>query len=183
MSKLDFGHIADLHFSERFQLAGQLVLGEDGLNIRLTDVEKCVDAFGVASRAHASMFNLIVGDVFDHPRAYPNEEKVAIRAIDRLAKDGDVFIIPGNHDSGGPLEAPAVTCLVGRRNIHVALRPGYWDSFFDEEGAWSVAWRYLGQSCRSGSPRNTSRASAPCRGRRAQRSWRTTPTRPSRRRN
>lgn len=124
---ITFGHAGDLHFSERFQVAGQFIVGDDGLNLRLTDVERCVGAVVDRWIERQSLFAVIPGDVFDHSKPTPNEERVAHRALDRAASRMPLFFIPGNHDYNGPMEAPGIISFHGRPNMHVALVPGYWD--------------------------------------------------------
>jgi DNA repair exonuclease SbcCD ATPase subunit/DNA repair exonuclease SbcCD nuclease subunit len=125
---LRFGHTCDVHWSERAMIAGQHVVGPDGLNVRLTDVEKCFDAFTAACEKARAQFAVVAGDLFDLPRPTPTEERVAIRAVQRLVDAvGNVYMIGGNHDANGPLEANALACLELRPGVHIGHEPGYWD--------------------------------------------------------
>lgn len=140
---IKFGHTADNHFTERSQIAGQYVLGDDGLNVRLTDAERCINALADGWDAAGALFALFCGDVFDQSKPTPNEEKVAHRAIDRIARKRPVFLMPGNHDANGPLEAPGVVSFCGRPGIHVALVPGYWDIEITDDAAFSTTVRHV----------------------------------------
>src|SRR5438034_9762426 len=95
---LRIAHIADLHHSERMLLGGELVLApETGINIRLSDVQRCLDEFVEQARAFGATLTIIAGDVYDRCKPTPNEERAAIRSVDALAELGPVLVIPGNH--------------------------------------------------------------------------------------
>lgn len=86
----------------------------------------CLARIADAARAHGAAFVVVCGDVFDSPHATKSTVSAACSAIGQMPVP--VYVIPGNHDHGGPgslweqpfFQREAVKLAP---NLHVLLEP------------------------------------------------------------
>lgn len=118
-------HLSDIHFDERRQLAGSVRLDDAGHNEALTSTARCVAAIVDAACAAGPVdLWLVTGDVFDTATPTQLEERVAIEAIDRMARHAPVIVLAGNHDvPAAGAGATALECLKLRSGVHVVEEP------------------------------------------------------------
>jgi len=116
---------ADNHITERETVAGRIVLGPSGRNIRGEDRERCLNA--VIDGAIERGVDLLVdaGDLFDSSRPTPSEYVIVERALDRACGHFPVVCVGCNHGlPQSPLEQHALAPLIGRSaDLHICLLP------------------------------------------------------------
>ena len=120
-------HLGDIHPRNDGTIAGKVIVDPaTGQNQTLTDLTQSLDFVRryATSADTRCAFALLTGDLFDSPRPHANEVRILMRFVLALADDLQVLIIAGNHDSSqNPLDATALECFQGLRNVTVFDRP------------------------------------------------------------
>jgi DNA repair exonuclease SbcCD nuclease subunit len=103
---------------------------------RVTDTQKCaqlqlarihaIARIGQIAREHQAEFIVVAGDLFDSPTASNATVAAACSAIGQL--DLPVWVIPGNHDHGGPgglweQDFFQRQCAALASNLHILIEP------------------------------------------------------------
>lgn len=101
----------DAHLSERHALCGANTRGADGERRSLADARRYFNWLVELAGEEAPDVILCAGDLFDRARPSPAEYALALDALQGLAAQAPVAVIPGNHDLPSGADADALRPL------------------------------------------------------------------------
>ena len=104
-------HLADLHISNRGNVAGRYILKE-GINLILFDRVRAIKQIIEYVEGNEIDLIVIAGDVFNESNPDNISIKVAVQFIERLAEQAQTIVIRGNHD--GKTEIASALSMFGK---------------------------------------------------------------------